>query len=154
MKAYKQIIDRKGISFFVLTSFFILFLILSFFSLNNVYGLDSETIVSSDIDTDNVGALLVNDLNQNNLSMEDNSDFYNESIQNTSNTTDNSQKTKDTTMNSSKLFLIVAVFRLLVNLKVQLQIWYVLILIQIINHIIFLMVMTLMVSMKVIIFII
>ena len=79
MKSYKQS-DKKKISFFILTGFFTLFLLLSFFSISNVYGVDSE-VITSDINADHIDISLANNLNQNNLVLNDNLDFYNESVE-------------------------------------------------------------------------
>jgi len=75
MKIYKQIPDERRMSFFILGSFFVLFLILSFSSINSVYGYDSEVISNNNIDTS-----LSNDFNQNNLLLDDNLDSYDQSI--------------------------------------------------------------------------
>jgi len=84
MGTYEQRHDKRRISFFVLISFFALFLILSVFSINNVYGFDSESITSTNNDTNNINTSLANDSNQNNLSSDDNLDFHEESVQNIS----------------------------------------------------------------------
>jgi len=60
--------------------FFVLFLILSFSSINNVYGYDSEVILDNNIDTS-----LTNDLNQSNLFLDDNLASYDKFSQNTLN---------------------------------------------------------------------
>jgi len=80
MRIYKQIQNKRRVSFFILGSFFVLFLVLSFFSINNVYGYDNEVILDNNVDTS-----LSNDLNRNNLFLDDNLDFSDEPIQNTLN---------------------------------------------------------------------
>ena len=90
MKIYKQRFDKKKISFFI-GIFFALFLILSFFSINNVFGSDSEITTSIDNDT-NFDIFSSNDSNQNNDS-ENTTIILNESIY--TNTTINSQGTVD-----------------------------------------------------------
>lgn len=98
MQNYKQIPDKRNLLTFMLGSFFVFFVLLSFFSINNVYGFDSEIIEDNDNDTididtiNNVNNSWDNDSNQINLFENDNSDYYDESIQNTSlNETENSE---------------------------------------------------------------
>lgn len=95
MGNYIKGLDKGRISFFVLMGLLVLFLILSFLSINNVYGFDSENITTNDIDFNHVDNYLVNNLNQdNNLVLDDNLD-YNESIHDTRNITENSESSND-----------------------------------------------------------
>jgi len=97
MKIYKQKSEKRKISFFIFKGFLALFLILSFFSLTNVYATDNEAI-ASDIDTVIIDIIPFNDFNQENLVLEDDLDFENQSKENMSNTTINS----NTTFNMNK----------------------------------------------------
>ena len=88
MNTKKQRNDKKGVLFFTLLSFFLLFLMFSF-SIDNVYGFSNDIITNSD----NIS--FSNDLNQSNISLKNNLNFSNDSIQN-SNETNNSESSNDT----------------------------------------------------------
>ncbi|KZX12083.1 hypothetical protein [Methanobrevibacter curvatus] len=77
-KYSKERYSKERLIFFALISFFALFLILSFSSINTVYGLDSDNILPIGTDIS-----LTNDSNTETLFFTDNLYFYNESIQNT-----------------------------------------------------------------------
>lgn len=104
MENYRKRRYKGRISFFVLMGLFVLFLILSFFSINNVYGFDSENITTSDIAIynntndiiNNVDNSLGNHLNQNNTILDNKLDYYNGSIYNKSNITENFESSNDT----------------------------------------------------------
>jgi len=83
MKTYKQKLDKRRKSF-ILAGLVVLFLILSFFSIANVYGVDNKIVTNSDIATT------------------DNLDFNSGSIQNISNETNDSEGSNGTIdMNNS-----------------------------------------------------
>lgn len=83
MEDYKQRYDNKGLVVFCLAGIFILFFILSFYSLNNVYGSGNGITCSN-----NFNISLDNDLNNNqyiNSNIFNNSNTINNSINNDSN---------------------------------------------------------------------
>jgi len=115
MRIYKPKQDKMKISFFIFAGFLALFIMLSFFSINNVYATENELITSdiamgtgiaigndSDIGIDTVDISVLpesnldnpvlegDDLNQDNIALDENIDFQNESMENISNKTEDS----------------------------------------------------------------
>lgn len=102
MQNYKQRPNKRRILPYVFVGFFLLFVILSFFSINNVYGFDNEIIKSNNVDDisiyniNNTNNYLDNDSNQIVL-FGDDLNYSNDSIKNTSlNITENSENSNIT----------------------------------------------------------
>lgn len=102
MQNYKQRPNKRRILPYVFGGFFLLFVILSFFSINNVYGFDNEIIKSNNVDDisiyniNNTNNYLDNDSNQIVL-FGDDLNYSNDSIKNTSlNITENSENSNIT----------------------------------------------------------
>lgn len=110
METNKQICGNKRISFFFLAGLLILFVILSFSSINNVYGSDSEIIFGKndenylDNDLDELDNNTNNDIHNvynNNLVLENDSEYRNDSIEsNDSNDNESSNGTNNINIGS------------------------------------------------------
>ena len=100
---------------FILAGLFTLFLIVSFISISDAYGVDNEITtssgitISSDIDTDDIDDSLSKDLNQNDLVLDDTFDSYSGIIQNTSNETNKLESSNGTTDTTNSLYSFGAI---------------------------------------------